>query len=72
LDISLEEAIFNSIIGDIYVLEGVTYGSLYTNEYLSQLDSIVMVSIDMTLSGEDTKATFKLVTAENRPVLKAK
>ena len=67
-----EEEIFNSIIGDIYVLEGVTYGSLYTNEYLSQLDSIVMVSIDMALSGEDTKVTFKLVTAENRPVLKAK
>jgi len=67
-----EEAIFNSIIGDIYVLEGSTYGSLYTNEYLSQLDSIVMVSVDIAVSGEDIKAVFELVTAENRPVLKAK
>jgi len=71
-----EEEVFDATIGDIYVDKEVTFGTLYQKEYLSALDSLVMVrlilNIDEATVDPTKEAKFELVKAEDRPLLSEK
>jgi len=71
-----EEEIFDAAIGDIYVDDEVTFGTLYQKEYLSSLESLVMVRIvsnmDETPEEPNQEVQFELVKAEERPLLSEK
>jgi len=70
------EEVFDATIGDIYVDKEVTFGILYQKEYLSSLESLVMVRIvsnmDETSEEPMQEVKFELVKAEERPLLSEK
>jgi len=73
--LSVEE-VFDATIGDIYVDKEVTFGTLYQKEYLSGLDSLVMIrlifNMDEGIVDPTKEANFELVKAEDRPLLSEK
>jgi len=68
--------IFDAAIGDIYVDKEVTFGTLYQKEYLSSLESLVMVRLIFNMGEEpidpEKDIKFELVKAEERPQLSEK
>ena len=73
--LSVEE-VFDATVGDIYMDKEGTYGVLYNKEYLSTLDTLMIVRVifdtDAGVKDLSIKATFELVTNENRPTLEVK
>ena len=63
------EAVFDAVVGDVYVSEKTTFGTLYTKEYLSQLDSLPLVYIIFDAQNPNKKPVFELIGADKRPSL---
>jgi hypothetical protein len=73
--LSVEE-VFDATIGNIYVSNNFTYGSLHTKKYLTQLDTLLLVHVILDIESVKKdplkEGSFELVNAENRPVLREK
>ncbi len=70
--LSVEE-VFDASVGELYVSEGSSHGSLNDKSHLAQLDSLIIVYVDYTLDeNSPLKApTFEVLSVENRPILTA-
>jgi len=63
------EAVFDAVVGDVYVSEKTTFGTLYTKEYISQLDSLPLVYLIFDAQNPNKKPVFELIGANKRPTL---
>ena len=61
-----QEALFSSIVGELYMYENTVYAILYSNEYINQLDELIIASYYI----EDVNNVYlKLVPKEDKPTL---
>jgi len=70
-NLSFDE-IFEASIGEIYVVEEGIYGMLYSKDYLSQLNELVLVYVNMPFDENEPlgEPTFELVGDDKYPTLK--
>ena len=66
------EEIFEASVGEIYVAEEEVYGMLYSKDYLTQLDKLVLVYVNMPFNENEPlrEPTFELVAEDKHPTLK--